>query len=135
MRRWVTLPPFDEKLGDDDDVGERNGDLTASSNQMGTFVFHPTASCINCARVTNGKTAELLYASARWDYYYCYRCMGWFKKYFANEKIILPVKDRATIRCLTWVYTRELEAIYERRRFRQTMEGAWRSLGRYLQRA
>ena len=34
--------------------------------------------CIRCAKLSDWKTAALIYVGSRLDYYYCYQCRRWF---------------------------------------------------------
>lgn len=77
-------------------------------------------------------TAEMMYVSQGWDYYYCYRCRGWFKRHYSDHRVFLAVKDRAEIRRLTWIYTKNMEYWYEQRRFFERLGTAWHVVERRL---
>jgi len=34
--------------------------------------------CVRCAKLSDWKTAALVYVGSRLDYYYCYQCRRWF---------------------------------------------------------
>jgi len=34
--------------------------------------------CVRCAKLSEWKTAALIYVGSRLDYYYCYQCRRWF---------------------------------------------------------
>lgn len=64
----------------------------------------------------------MLYTSQRWDFYYCYRCRRWFKRYYDDRRVFLPVKDAAEIRYLTWFHFTHLQSVYDRKKFRERIE-------------
>jgi len=101
----------------------------------GYFSAFADSECFSCSKVTQGKTAELLYTSSDWDYYYCYRCRGWFKRPFAAGNIILAVKDRRQVKQLTWMYTSHMEAMHANRVMVESIGRFWRGLERFLTRA
>jgi hypothetical protein len=90
--------------------------------------------CIFCSVPYGKKTAEMLYMSQEWDYYYCYRCRRWFKKHYNNHRIILPIGDKTEIRHLTWFYASHLESVYEQRKLLDRMESIWHQVGKHLPR-
>ena len=96
------------------------------------FGMYPDSECFRCSDVTRRKTAELLYMSSAWDYYYCYRCRGWFKRPFMKKHVVLPVNDRDVIKHLTWMYTSQMEAVYENRKMLEWVERAVHGLERRL---
>jgi hypothetical protein len=75
-----------------------------------------------------------VYMSSEWDYYYCYRCWGWFRRLFSKEEVVLPVTDRRVINHLTWMYTSHMEAMYENRRMLEQVGRVWHGLERNLPR-
>ncbi|MDA4112782.1 MAG: hypothetical protein OK474_01925 [Thaumarchaeota archaeon] len=97
-----------------------------------SFGIYADSDCFRCAKITERKTAELLYMSSQWDYYYCYRCRGWFKKPFKEKYVVLPVTDRKVIKRLTWMYTSQMEALHENRKLLERMESVWRGFERRL---
>ncbi len=110
------------------------GDEGSGSQPFGSFGVHPDSECFRCSEVAVGKTAEMLYMSSEWDYYFCYRCRGWFKRYFSREEVVLPVTDRRVINHLTWMYTSQMEAIYQNRSMIEQVGRVWRGLERRLPR-
>jgi hypothetical protein len=112
-------------------VGERDRDSSAGANGS-TFDAYADHACVLCSGVAEKRTAELIYMSQQWDYFYCYRCRGWFKRHYGDPRVYLPVRDKAQIKHLTWFYTSHLESVYERRKFFATMENVWRVLERRL---
>lgn len=62
------------------------------------------------------KTAELLYATPDWDFYYCYRCRRWFKRFFRDNRVFLPVDGKREVRFLTLIYTTRMTYICEARK-------------------
>lgn len=86
--------------------------------------------CVFCSKVTEKKTAQMLYASQEWDYYYCYRCRAWFKRYYGDEKVVLPVVDKRDVRQLTWTYVSRMERLQVQNRLSRRMRGAWVGLER-----
>ena len=117
----------------DDAFGGHEKKDTDVIGSQGSFGIYADSECFRCAKITERKTAELLYMSSQWDYYYCYRCRGWFKKPFMEKRVVLPVTDRKVIRHLTWMYTSHMEAIHENRKLIERMESVWRGLERRLQ--
>jgi len=115
------LDPPDDRTGGDEGLLAR-----------GYFGLDTDSECFRCFRVVERKTAELLYMGMEWDYYYCYRCRGWFRRHFADRRAALPVTDRRVVRHLTWMYTTQMEAAYENRKLVDAMERAWRVLERRL---
>jgi hypothetical protein len=114
-----------------DRVDERDSDASADTT-MSVFAIYANSKCVFCSGATEKKTAEMLYMSQEWDYYYCYICRGWFQRYFDDARIFLPVKDKAEIKHLTWFYVTHMESAYERRKFRERMESVWRVVERRL---
>ena len=116
-----------------DDVFGGHGEKdTDGIRSQGSFGIYADSECFRCAKITERKTAELLYMSSQWDYYYCYRCRGWFKKPFMEKRVVLPVTDRKVIRHLTWMYTSHMDAVHENRRLLERMESVWRGFERRL---
>jgi len=97
-----------------------------------TFGSDADSECVYCSGMTDRMTAEMLYMSQGWDYYYCYQCRGWFKRHYADRRVFLAVKDRAEIRHLTWFYTKNTEYWYEQRRFLELLGTAWRVVEKRL---
>ena len=75
-------------------------------------------------------TAEAIYAAALWDYYYCYQCRSWFKVRFDRRSVFLPVRERAEVKRLVWIYTTRMASMQELRRLSDNVE----SLKRYVER-
>jgi len=90
--------------------------------------------CVFCD-IPEEKTAELLYASPQWDYYYCYRCREWFKRLFGDSKTFLPVRSRTEVRRLTWIYTTRMRSVYELEQMSRHVEGVRRFVAGRLTRA
>jgi hypothetical protein len=120
-------------LDSPDDVfgahGKRGTDAIRSPESFGVYA---DSECFRCAKITERKTAELLYMSSQWDYYYCYRCRGWFQKHFTEKHVVLPVTDRKVVKHLTWMYTSHMEAVHENRKLLERMESVWRGFERRL---
>jgi hypothetical protein len=116
----------------DDVFGGHDEKGTDAIGSPGSFEIYADSECFRCAKITERKTAELLYMSSQWDFYYCYRCRGWFKKPFNEKHVVLPVTDRKVIKHLTWMYTSHMEALYENRKMLERMESVWRGLERRL---
>ena len=116
----------------DDWSGGHDEGSGSGSPPFGTFGVYADSECFRCSQVTVGKTAEMLYMSSEWDYYYCYRCRGWFKRLFSREEVVLPVTDRRVINHLTWMYTSQMEAMYENRRMLEQVARVWHGLERRL---
>ena len=114
--------------------GGRDEDSGSGSPPLESFGVYADSECFRCSEVTESKTAEMLYMSSEWDYYYCYRCRGWFKRLFSNEEVVLPVTDRRVINHLTWMYTSHMEAMYENRRMLEQVGRVWHRLERRLPR-
>ncbi len=114
--------------------GGRDEDSGSGSLPLESFGVYADSECFRCSEVIESKTAEMLYMSSEWDYYYCYRCRGWFKRLFSNEEVVLPVTDRRTINHLTWMYTSHMEAMYENRRMLEQVGRVWHRLERRLPR-
>ena len=68
--------------------------------------------------------------SLKWDYYYCYKCRGWFKRYYGDDKVFLPVKSELEIRDLTQSYVERMQAFYERSWLYDKLAGFWHFVGR-----
>ncbi|MGD0636794.1 MAG: hypothetical protein ABSA72_01970 [Nitrososphaerales archaeon] len=119
-----------------DSAGDWGGgrDEGGGSPPPGQFGAYADSECFRCSEVTVSKTAEMLYMSSEWDYYYCYRCRGWFKRLFSNEEVVLPVTDRRVISHLTWMYASQMEAIFENRRMLEQVGRVWHGLERRLPR-
>ena len=115
-----------------------SGAAVVTRTVAGFTASEPLAStdseCFRCSEVTASKTAEMLYMSSEWDYYYCYRCRGWFKRLFSKEEVVLPVTDRRVINHLTWMYASHMEAMYENRRMLEQVGRVWHGLERRLPR-
>lgn len=118
----------------DDWSGGRDEGSGSGSQHLGSFGVYPDSKCFRCSQVTVSKTAEMLYMTSEWDYYYCYRCWGWFKRLFSKEEVVLPVTDRRVINHLTWMYTSHMEAMYENRRMLEQVGRVWHGLERHLPR-
>ena len=116
--RWANLPSRD--WTDGSDVRD------SFDNEFLRFAIHPDSGCALCSVLTGNKTAEMIYMSQEWDYYYCYRCRRWFKKRFDDQRIFLEIKDKAAVKHLTWVYVSHLETVYEQRRLLDRVESIWR---------
>ena len=114
------------------DWGEAQDDGAGSDATRPVFGRNADSDCVYCSRVTGKKTAEVLYASQEWDYYYCYRCRGWFKRRFRSPKVFLPVNDRTEIKHLTWFYVGRMQSDYERKKILERMGSVWRSVERRL---
>ena len=118
--------PIDRRGGED-------GDADSVLNSW-SFGSNADSDCFRCSGVTEMKTAELLYMSPDWDYYYCYRCRGWFKRPFEDWRTVLPVTDGRVVKQLTWAYTSQLQAVQENRQVVDGMTRLFRGLGRLLPR-
>jgi hypothetical protein len=94
------------------------------------FDAYANSDCVYCVGTTEKKTAEVLYMSLRWDYYYCYKCRGWFKRYYGNAKVFLPVRDEREVRSLTQSYLDQMRSIYERGWLYDKLAGYWHTVGR-----
>ncbi|MDA4132635.1 MAG: hypothetical protein OK454_05860 [Thaumarchaeota archaeon] len=110
---------------------ERDRETSADTTTSG-FARYANHDCVFCSEVTGRKTAEMLYMSQEWDYYYCYKCRGWFKRYFLDPKVFLPVRERSEVRRLTWFYVTHVESLHEWRKFRDRVESVWRVVDRRL---
>ncbi len=119
----------------DDWMDGHDGDDADGTRGLGSFGIYPDSECFRCSDITGRRTAELLYMSSEWDYYYCYRCRGWFKKPFMKRHVVLPVNDRDVIKNLTWMYTSQMEAAYQNRKMLEWVERAVHVLERRLMRA
>ena len=108
----------------------REPEGTSSFDSTRFYMRNVDAECIFCRNATEQKTAEMLYMSQEWDYYYCYRCRGWFKRHYGNKKVVLPVRDRRDIRHLTFVYVSNMQRIENNAKFAHSLHGVWRVLGR-----
>jgi hypothetical protein len=121
-------------LPSSDWADEQDREARAETTISG-FARFANSECVLCSEVTERKTAEMLHMSQEWDYYYCYRCRGWFKRYFLDSKIFLPVKEKSEIRRLTWFYVTHMESLHEWRKFRDRVGSVWRVVDRRLPRA
>ena len=90
--------------------------------------------CVFC-QIPGRNTAEMLYMSTEWNYFYCYRCRGWFKRHFSDSKSFLPVRSRMEVKRLTWIYTTRMTSVYEVRRLSEGMDDVRRFVGKRLGRA
>jgi len=90
--------------------------------------------CIFCYEVTERPTAEMLYMSQQWDFFYCYRCRGWFKRHYENYKVVLPIRDRRDIRHLTWTYLSRMQRLERNAEFERRVRDVWRAFGKHLSR-
>jgi hypothetical protein len=116
----------------DDGMGGHGEDGAGGIWIPGPFGNYANSKCFRCSKVTERKTAELLYMGSQWDYYYCFRCRGWFKKPFLNDRVVLPVTDGKAVKHLTWIYTSHLEAVHENRKMLERVERVWHGLERRL---
>jgi hypothetical protein len=107
-----------------DQADGRDSDASVDTTSS-IFARNANSKCVFCWETTGKKTAEVLYMSQQWDYYYCYSCRGWFKRRFDNPKVFLPVKDKTDIRHLTWFYVAHMQSVYERTKFRDRVENVW----------
>src|SRR5437773_9518028 len=63
--------------------------------------------CVKC--YSGSQTAELIYQSSFWDFYYCFRCRSWFKSSAVGKRITVLITDKSVIKSLTWHYTSNLQ--------------------------
>ena len=109
-------------------------DPSGSSARSLRFDTGADSPCFLCD-IPEEKTAELLYASPQWDYFYCYRCRGWFKRLFGDTRTFLPVRNRTEVRRLTWIYTTRMRSVYELERMSRRMDDMRRFVAGRLTRA
>jgi hypothetical protein len=100
--------PDVEGRGRDDDINR----LISAPRQFG---LNADTECFRCSAVRKGKSAELLYMSALWDYYYCYSCRGWFKRPFRERRMVIPVDDERIVRQLTEMHMWQMESLHQNR--------------------
>ena len=63
--------------------------------------------CLTCYSGNGAKTALLLFETAQWNFYYCYRCRGWYQKHYRIKHLVLPIKDKMMLKSLNWFYASE----------------------------
>lgn len=116
------------------DIGwaEKRDWSASPPNGASGFGAHADSPCIFCSSAADTRTAEQLYASSEWDYYYCYRCRGWFRRFYRDPNVFVPVKDRMDIRFLTWHYAMQVQSMYEMKRMGEGMRTFWRFVERRL---
>ncbi|MFI5421747.1 MAG: hypothetical protein ACHQ1H_12330 [Nitrososphaerales archaeon] len=79
--------------------------------------LNSNAECMICSPQTRkDKTAKLLIVTGQWNYYYCYRCRGWFQAHFSSKNLVLRVDNKRIENSLTWFWKSENEMIEENRR-------------------
>ncbi len=66
--------------------------------------------CIVCNSSLNS-TAELLYQTEFWDFYYCPICCRWFQSSARDSSVAFPVKRKAQERALTLLYDERMQQI------------------------
>jgi hypothetical protein len=110
---------------------ERDGYARAPDGLSG-FGRYADSPCIFCSNTTKGRTAEQLYASSEWDYYYCYHCRGWFKQFYRDSKVFLPVREKSEIRFLIWYYGTQMQSSYEMRRMGNGVRTVWHFVEKHL---
>jgi hypothetical protein len=114
------------------DWAEKGEPHASGDDKTIRFDAYANSDCIYCEGTSERKTAEILYMSLKWDYYYCYKCRGWFKRYYFDRKVFLPVKDGMEIRSLTQSYVDQMRSIYERGWLYDKLAGVWHAVGRRL---
>lgn len=112
------------------DWAEERDPRASGDDKIPGFDAYANSDCVYCTGTTERKTAEMLYMSLEWDYYYCYKCRGWFKRYYGDRKVFLPVRDETEVRSLTQSYVEQMQSIYERSWFYDKLAGFWHSVGR-----
>ena len=117
------------------DWAEERDPRPSGGDRTPGFDAYANSDCVYCAGTTERKTAEMLYMSLKWDYYYCYKCRGWFKRYYGDQKVFLPVRDEVEVRGLTQSYKEQMQSIYERSWFYDKLAGIWHSVGKRPQKA
>ena len=112
----------------EDSTGGPEG--TSSFDSTRFYMRNADTRCVFCWNITERNTAEMLYVSQEWDYYYCYRCRGWFKRHYGNKKVVLPVRDKRDIRHLTFAYVSNMQRIETNAQFARSLHSVWRVFGR-----
>ena len=90
--------------------------------------------CVRCAKLSDWKTAALIYVGPRLDYYYCYQCRRWFvrdaKYRYATANLDEPDVVRRLLAILNLqkeMIETQLESIHWfRRRLGDTRRLFWR---------
>lgn len=73
--------------------------------------------CLICpAKFRGMKSAKLLIVTGQWNFYYCYRCRGWFQAHYSMKNLVLRVENKKIENSLTWFWRSENEMIEENRR-------------------
>jgi hypothetical protein len=73
--------------------------------------------CVICPpRSQISKTAKLLIMTGQWNFYYCYRCRGWFQAHFSSKNLVFRVQNKKIENSLTWFWKSENEMIEENRK-------------------
>jgi len=65
------------------------------------------ARCIKCYSAS--QACELMYQSALWDFYYCFRCRSWLQSSVVGKRITVLITDKSVIKSLNWNYTVNLQ--------------------------
>lgn len=100
---------------DTEDWNEERDDIVIHHTNQFRYDAGADSKCRLCA-IPGSRTAECMYSSAEWDYYYCYRCRGWFKVFFRDDRVFIRVKSKNEIRFLTLMYTTRMEFLRASRR-------------------
>jgi len=93
-----------------------------SNNAQGEKFERPSIlnSDVECAicpsKSMNSKTAKLLIMTGQWNFYYCYRCRGWFQAHFSAKNRVFRVQNKKIENSLTWFWKSENEMIEENRK-------------------
>ena len=103
----MKLPNFFQRHGTGDKRFERPSTLNSDTE------------CLICPAATRTKSAKLLILTGQWNFYYCYKCRGWFQAHYSSKELVLRVDKEKTANSLTWFWRSENELIEENRRAMQ----------------
>ena len=96
-----------------EDEGEIQNNNSGREPQINSTTFCPI-----CSGVSRGstKTAKLLIITAEWNFYYCYRCRGWYQVHYKMRNFAFRVPSKKLENALTWFWMSESELIEENRK-------------------